>query len=91
MVHLRFLPKSLPFTRLQNCMATAAKHTVAVQRTRLAYADTIGDEHRRGKLLGLGPLLHRLDNFGGAVAEKLVICCGVKVDIKVKLTNNMVR
>ncbi|ETL84276.1 hypothetical protein L917_15862 [Phytophthora nicotianae] len=53
-------------------MSTAAKKTVAVQQTRLAYANTIGEEHLRGKLLSLGPLLHRLDNFGGAVAENAI-------------------
>ncbi|KAG6959643.1 hypothetical protein JG687_00008654, partial [Phytophthora cactorum] len=63
------------FSRLQSsAMSTAANDTVTVQQTRMAYASTIvlGDEHLRGKLLGLGPLLHRLDNFGGAVAEKFV-------------------
>ncbi|KAG7392115.1 hypothetical protein PHYPSEUDO_002339 [Phytophthora pseudosyringae] len=53
-------------------MSSAAKSTVTVQQTRLAYADTIGHEHFRGKLLGLGPLLHRLDNFGGAAAENAI-------------------
>ncbi|KAL4101679.1 hypothetical protein PRIC1_005428 [Phytophthora ramorum] len=53
-------------------MSTAAKSAVAVQQTRLAYADTVGEEHLRGKLLGLGPILQRLDKFGGAAAENAI-------------------
>ncbi|KAG6595910.1 ATP-binding Cassette (ABC) superfamily [Phytophthora cinnamomi] len=53
-------------------MSTIARSTVTVQQTRLAYADTFGDEHLRGRLLGLGPVLYRLDNFGGAVAENAI-------------------
>ncbi|KAE9035180.1 hypothetical protein PR002_g7705 [Phytophthora rubi] len=53
-------------------MSTARQSSVTVQQTRLAYADTFGDEHLRGKLMGLGPILHHLDNFGGAVAENAI-------------------
>ncbi|KAG7398800.1 hypothetical protein PHYBOEH_010432 [Phytophthora boehmeriae] len=53
-------------------MSTAAKSSVTVQQTRLAYADTMGDERLSGKLLGLGPILQWLDNFGGAVAQNAI-------------------
>lgn len=43
-----------------------------MQQTRLAYADTIGDERLGGQILSLGPLLQWLDNFGGDVAQNAV-------------------